>query len=115
MSDYNISLPSKPRVITESERSGTYEIDGLVPGYGYTLGNSLRRIILSSLGGAAVTSVKIEGVSHEFANIEGIKEDVITMLLHLKNVRFALTSSEPQKITLSVKGPKIVTAGDIAI
>jgi DNA-directed RNA polymerase subunit alpha len=114
MSEQKIILPSKPKPIFEEDNKGVFEIDGLVPGYGYTLGNSLRRIILSSLGGSAVTSVKIDGVSHEFANIEGIKEDVITMLLHLKNVRFALTSSEPQKITLSVKGPKVVTAGDIS-
>jgi len=114
MSEQKIILPSKPKSIFEEENKGVFEIDGLVPGYGYTLGNSLRRIILSSLGGAAVTSVKIEGVSHEFANIEGIKEDVITMLLHLKNVRFALTTSEPQKISLSVKGPKVITAEDIS-
>lgn len=114
MSEQKIILPSKPKSIFEEENKGVFEIDGLVPGYGYTLGNSLRRIILSSLGGAAITSVKIEGVSHEFANIEGIKEDVITMLLHLKNVRFAIPSSEPQKISLSVKGPKVVTAEDIS-
>ena len=59
MSDYHIALPSKPRIVSESEQSGTYEIDGLYPGYGYTLGNSLRRIVLSSLPGAAVTHVKI--------------------------------------------------------
>ena len=68
MSDYHIALHSKPRVVSESERSGTYEIDGLYPGYGFTLGNSLRRIILSSLPGAAVTHVKIPGVAHEFSS-----------------------------------------------
>jgi len=113
MSEQNIILPSKPRATLEEGNKGVFEIDGLVPGYGYTLGNSLRRIILSSLTGAAITAVKIDGVSHEFATIEGIKEDVITILLNLKNVRFALTSDEPQKVTLSVKGPKIVTAADI--
>jgi len=66
MIDYNILLPSKPKVITEDEKKGIYEIDGLYPGYGHTLGNSLRRIILSSLPGASVTSVKIAGVPHEF-------------------------------------------------
>ncbi len=113
MTEQNIILPSKPRATLEDGNKGVFEIDGLVPGYGYTLGNSLRRIILSSLTGAAVTSVKIDGVSHEFATIEGVKEDVITILLNLKNVRFAVTSDEPQKVTLSVKGPKVITAADI--
>ncbi len=113
MSHQTIILPSKPKAVLEEGSKGVYEIDGLVPGYGYTLGNSLRRIILSSLRGAAVTAVKIDGVSHEFATIEGVKEDVITILLNLKNVRFTLTGEEPQKVTLSVKGPKLVSAGDI--
>ena len=115
MSDYVIALPSKPRVVSESERSGTYEIDGLYPGYGYTLGNSLRRIILSSLRGAAVTHVKIPGVAHEFSTIEGVKEDVVTILLNIRKIRFRLSSDEPQTITLSVKGPCEVTAGDLKL
>jgi DNA-directed RNA polymerase subunit alpha len=110
MSDLNVILPSKPRIVLEEENKGVYEIDGLYPGYGHTLGNSLRRIILSSLPGAAVTSVKISGVDHEFSTIEGVKEDVITILLHLKKVRFKMATDEPQKVTLSVKGPKTVTA-----
>lgn len=113
MSEQTIILPSKPRAILEEVNKGVFEIDGLLPGYGYTLGNSLRRVILSSLRGSAVTAVKIEGVSHEFSTIEGIKEDVITILLNLKNIRFAMESDEPQKVTLSVKGPKIITAADI--
>ncbi len=113
MSEQKIILPSKPRAALEEGNKGVFEIDGLVPGYGYTLGNSLRRIILSSLPGAAVTAVKIEGVSHEFSTIEGVKEDVITILLNLKNVRFELATDESQTVTLSVKGPKIVTAEDI--
>ncbi len=115
MSDYHIALPSKPRVVSESERSGTYEIDGLYPGYGYTLGNSLRRIIHSSLPGAAVTHVKIPGVSHEFSTIEGVKEDVVTILLNIRKIRFQLLTDEPQTITLSVKGPASVTAGDLVL
>jgi DNA-directed RNA polymerase subunit alpha len=114
MSEQKIILPSKPRATLEEGNKGVFEIDGLVPGYGYTLGNSLRRIILSSLPGAAVTAIKIEGVSHEFATIDGVKEDVITILLNLKNVRFQLLTDEPQKVTLSIKGPKIVTAEDIS-
>jgi len=115
MSDYYIALPSKPRVVSESERSGTYEIDGLYPGYGYTLGNSLRRIILSSLPGAAVTHVKIPGVSHEFSTIEGVREDVVTILLNIRKVRFKISTDEPQTITLSAKGPKTITAGDFKL
>lgn len=115
MSDYHIALPSKPRVVNESERSGTYEIDGLYPGYGYTLGNSLRRIILSSLPGAAVTHVKIPGVAHEFSTITGVKEDVVTVLLNIRKIRLKLLTDEPQTITLSVKGPKVVTAEDLKL
>lgn len=114
MNEHAILLPSKPKAVVEEGNKGIFEIEGLVPGYGYTLGNSLRRIILSSLPGAAITAVKIDGVSHEFATIDGVKEDVITILLQLKNVRFQMTSDEPQKVTLSVKGPKVVTAADIA-
>ena len=115
MSDYHIALPSKPRVVTESERSGTYEIDGLYPGYGYTLGNSLRRIILSSLPGAAVTHVKIPGVAHEFSTIEGVKEDVVTILLNIRKIRLKILTDEAQTITLSAKGPRTITAGDLKL
>ncbi|HYF29266.1 MAG TPA: DNA-directed RNA polymerase subunit alpha, partial [Candidatus Paceibacterota bacterium] len=110
--EYHITLPSKPRVVKEEELQGIYEIDSLYPGYGHTLGNSLRRIILSSLPGAAVTAVKIEGVSHEFATIEGVRESVMEVLLNLKRVHFSLQGDEPQTISLSVKGPKQVTAAD---
>ncbi len=113
MSEQKIILPSKPKAVLEEGNKGIFEIDGLVPGYGYTLGNSLRRIILSSLPGAAITAVKIDGVSHEFSTIEGVKEDVITLLLNLKNVRFQLVGDEPAKVSFSAKGPKIVTAADI--
>lgn len=115
MPDYNVILPSKPRIVSEDEISGIYEIDGLYPGYGHTLGNSLRRIILSSLPGAAITSVKIEGVPHEFSTIQGVKEDVITILLNLKKVRFKMLTDEPQTVTLSVKGSKVATAADIKV
>ena len=113
MSEYKIVMPSKPRVVMEEENKGVFEIDGLYPGYGHTLGNSLRRIILSSLPGASLTSIKIDGVNHEFQTLEGIKEDVIVMILNLKKTRFKILSDEPQTVTLSVKGPKEVTAGDI--
>jgi DNA-directed RNA polymerase subunit alpha len=111
----HITLPSKPRVVSEEGMQGTYEIDSLYPGYGHTLGNSLRRIILSSLSGAAVTQVKIEGVQHEFATIEGVRESVMEILLNLKRVHFVLHGDEPQTISLSVKGPKSVTAADFKL
>ncbi|MEK9181578.1 MAG: DNA-directed RNA polymerase subunit alpha [Patescibacteria group bacterium] len=113
MPEYKIIMPSKPRVVLEEGNKGVFEIDGLYPGYGHTLGNSLRRIILSSLPGASVTSIKIDGVSHEFQAMDGIKEDVIAMILNLKKTRFKMISDEPQIVTLSIKGPKEVTAGDI--
>jgi DNA-directed RNA polymerase subunit alpha len=115
MLDYNITLPSKPKVISEDGFKGTYEIEDLFPGYGHTLGNSLRRIVLSSLLGAAITSVKIEGAPHEFSTLDGVKEDVITMLLNLKKARFKLATNEPQTVTISIKGVKEVTAGDIKV
>lgn len=111
--EYNVSLPAKPKIVSEEEFSGMYEIDGLYPGYGHTLGNSLRRIILSSLPGAAITLVKIDGVAHEFSTIDGVKEDVITLLLNLKKVRIQMHTDEPQTLTLKAKGPKAVTAADI--
>ena len=115
MSTQEIILPSKPRVVSEEGNKGVYEIDNLYPGYGHTLGNSLRRIILSSLPGAAITTLKIDGVAHEFSTIQGVHEDVMTILLNLKRVRFNMTTDEPQLITLSVKGAKKVNAGDIKV
>lgn len=113
--EYHITLPSKPRVVSEEGLQGVYEIDSLYPGYGHTLGNSLRRIIHASLPGAAVTSVKIEGVSHEFATIEGVRESVMEVLLNLKRVHFALHGDEAQTISLSVKGAQQVTAADFKL
>ncbi|MEY2665069.1 MAG: hypothetical protein RLZZ480_174 [Candidatus Parcubacteria bacterium] len=113
MLETNVTLPSKPRVVSEEENRGTFEIDGLYPGYGHTLGNSLRRIILSSLPGAAITQVKINGVEHEFSAMDGVKEDVIMILLNLRRIRLALHSDEPVTITLKKSGIGLVTAGDI--
>jgi len=121
MADYTILLPSKPKIVQEEALSGVFEIEGLYPGYGHTLGNSLRRIILSSLPGAAITSVKITGVSHEFSVLEGVKEDVITILLNLKKIRMRFNADEPQVITLKVKGltgdskERRVTASDLEV
>jgi len=113
MPDFNIILPSKPVIVSEKDMMGVYEVEGLYPGYGHTLGNSLRRIILSSLPGYAITAVKIDGVSHEFSTIDGVKEDVIAIILNLKKIRFKVVGDEPHKLDLNVKGPKEVKAGDI--
>ncbi len=121
MADYTIHLPSKPRVISEEGEIGVFEIEGLYPGYGHTLGNSLRRIILSSLPGVAVTSVKITGISHEFSVMDGVKEDVITILLNLKKIRMKMTTDEPQILSLKIKGlagangERVVTAKDLDV
>jgi len=112
---YDVILPSKPKVIREDSQSGVYEIDGLYPGYGHTLGNSLRRIILSSLPGAAITKVKIAGVEHEFSTIDGVKEDVVTILLALKKVRIRIDTDLPQTLEIKVKGMKEVTGKDIEV
>ena len=113
--EYHVTLPSKPRVVSEEGMQGVYEIDSLYPGYGHTLGNSLRRIILSSLPGAAVTSVKIDDVQHEFATIEGVHESVMEILLNLKRVHFTLHGDDAQTVRLSVKGPKLASAGDLQL
>ncbi len=115
MSSHSIILPSKPRIVKEDATSGVYEIDGLYPGYGHTLGNSLRRIILSSIPGASITSLSIDGVKHEFSAIDGIKEDVIAIILNLKKTRFKLHGDDAQKATLHIKGAKAVLAKDISM
>lgn len=115
MSSHSIILPSKPRIVKEDAVSGIYEIDGLYPGYGHTLGNSLRRIILSSIPGASITSLSIDGVKHEFSAIDGIKEDVIAIILNLKKTRFKLHGDDAQKATLHIKGARQVTAKDISV
>lgn len=113
MLETNVTLPSKPRVVSEEGFKGIFEIDGLYPGYGHTLGNSLRRIILSSLPGAAITQVKIDGVEHEFSTLSGVKEDVLTLLLNLRRVRLQLHGDEPMTISLKKSGAGIITAADI--
>lgn len=114
MSSHSIILPSKPRIVKEDAVSGVYEIDGLYPGYGHTLGNSLRRIILSSIPGASITALSIDGVKHEFSSIDGIKEDVIAIILNLKKTRFKLHGDDAQKATLHIKGAKTITAANIS-
>jgi len=98
----------------ERPNEGTLIVEPCTPGYGTTLGNALRRVLLSSLPGAAVTSVKIRGVDHEFSTVPHVKEDVLEIIMNLKAVRMKLFSEEPVKLTLSVKGEKVVTAGDFS-
>lgn len=108
-----ISFPQKPKFTEIDKFTGKFEIDGCYPGYGTTLGNALRRVLLSSLEGAAITSVKIKGISHEFSTIPGVLEDAVHMILNLKKVRFRMFSEEPMKVTLKSKGMGEVKAGDI--
>ena len=107
-----ILLPAKPKVINQDKNKATFEIEGLYPGYGVTLGNSLRRVLFSSIVGASVTQVKIDGVSHEFTTKDGVLEDIITIVLNLKKLRFKMHDDESQRIILSVKGEKEVTGAD---
>lgn len=109
-----ISLPQKPVIISEDGNHGVYEIKELFPGYGYTIGNSIRRVLLSSLPGAVITAVKIEGVGHEFSTIEGVVEDVVEIILNLKQIRFKTYGDETSyKASLSAKGEKEIKAKDI--
>jgi len=108
-----ISLPQKPKYSKTGENSGKFEILGCYPGYGTTLGNALRRVLLSSLSGAALTSVKIKGVSHEFSAIPGILEDVVQIILNLKKIRFRMEGEETVKISLNAKGEGKITAKSI--
>jgi len=103
----------KIKKISETDKEGVFEIEGLYTGYGLTLGNSLRRVLLSSLPGAAITQIKIKGAEHEFSTLPGILEDIIEITLNLKKVRFHFYASEPQILALRVKGEKEVTAADI--
>ncbi len=107
--------PSKPKVVFEEGNKAGFEIEGLYPGYGQTIGNGLRRVLLSSLEGAVITSVKIEGVGHEFTTIEGVMEDMVEILLNLKQLRFRIHEEGPVTITLSAKGEKEVTGADFKV
>jgi len=98
--------------ISDEGKTGIFEIEPLLPGYGVTIGNSLRRVLLSSLEGYAIKSVKIEGVEHEYSTIKGMKEDVVDLILNLKLARFMLNDVNNAKLGLSVKGPKAVTIDD---
>ena len=107
-----------PRVIKVDEASNTRATVTLEPlerGFGHTLGNALRRILLSSMPGCAITEVEIDGVEHEYSAIEGVQEDVIEILLNLKGVALSLNGKDSAQLTLSAQGPCTVTAADIQI
>lgn len=108
-----IHTPGLVAVDDHSAMSATFTVEPLQSGYGMTLGNSLRRVLLSSIAGAAVTSFKIEGVTHEFTTVKGVKEDVVAIMLNLKRLRFRVYGDEPQNVRIVKKGNGIVTGKDI--
>lgn len=110
-----IHTPYLASITDHSPTSATFAIEPLHTGYGMTLGNSLRRVLLSSIAGAAVTGFRIVGVSHEFTTIPGIKEDVVAIMLNLKGIRFKVFSDEPQTISLSKKAKGVVKAKDLQL
>ena len=110
-----IHTPILSNVTDHSATSATFVIEPLHTGYGMTLGNSMRRVLLSSIAGAAITSFRIEGVSHEFTTAEGVKEDVVDIMQNLKGIRFRVFSDEPQTLRISKKGKGAVTAKDITV
>lgn len=113
--DITIPLPAKLvwEPSPEGQHKGKVTISPCYPGYGITLGNALRRVMLSSLPGAAIYAIKIKGVQHEFSTIPHVKEDIVEIILNLKRVRLKLFSDEPIKLSLKAKGEKKVKAGDI--
>lgn len=108
-----IPLPNKIYFTKDEAKTSEVVIEPLYPGYGVTLGNALRRVLLSSLPGGAVTAVKIKGVDHEFSTIPNVTEDVVDIILNLKKLRLRVHSEEPVRLTLTAKGQKVVTAADI--
>ena len=109
-------LPLPPKLIQKKDKNiSVFEMKALYPGYGITIGNALRRILLSSLEGVAVTQVKIKGVQHEFSTVPDVLEDVLMIILNLKKLRFKLFTEEFQRATLSIKGKKKVKASDFKL
>lgn len=108
-----ISLPEKINISDKGENRYQVVIEPFYPGYGITVGNALRRVMLSSLEGAAVTSFKLEGAKHEFDSIDFVKEDLVEIMLNLKKLRLKCFSDEPVKLTLEAKGEKEVYANEI--
>jgi len=110
-----IPLPLQPKIVKKEKNKAIFEIEALYPGYGVTIGNTLRRVLLSSLPGAAATQMKIKGALHEFSTLPGVLEDLIQISLDIKKLRFKIFSDEPQKITLKVRGEKEITGADFEL
>lgn len=108
-----IHNPALAEIQDLSDNVATFVVKPLEPGYGNTLGNSLRRVLLSSINGAAIVAFKIDGVSHEFTSIEGVKEDVVDIMLNLKNIKFKAHTDSPVELRLEKTGTGIITAKDI--
>jgi DNA-directed RNA polymerase subunit alpha len=104
---------TKPKIIKKEDSSAVFEIENLYPGYGITLANALRRTLLSSIPGASATTIKLEGVPHEFSTLEGVIEDVVEIILNIKLVRFKIHGDEAQTLKLEVSGEKEIKAKDI--
>jgi len=114
MESINFAEAINIKNISENETEGIFEIEGLYKGYGVMVGNALRRVLLSSMPGAAITQVKIKGASHEFTTLPGVVEDMVEIALNLKRVRFQIHTDEPQVLTLKARGETKITAADIA-
>jgi DNA-directed RNA polymerase subunit alpha len=110
-----IHTPGLVQVDDHSDVSSTFVVEPLHSGYGMTLGNSMRRVLLSSISGAAVTSFKIEGATHEFTTVKGVKEDVVDIMLNLKGIRFRVYGDEPQQVRIVKSGKGVITAKDIQV
>ena len=108
-----IHNPTLSNITNNGDNSATFVIEPLHSGYGTTLGNSLRRVLLSSIEGAAITAFKVEGATHEFTTLPGVKEDIVDIMLNLKNIKFRNIGDEPVELTISKKGSGAVTANDI--
>ncbi|MBI1888660.1 MAG: DNA-directed RNA polymerase subunit alpha [Candidatus Spechtbacteria bacterium] len=109
----HITLPKSPQVKEKSGNRAIFEIEGLFPGYGVTIGNALRRVLYSSLPGAAITRVKIKGAPHEFSTLAGVLEDILEITLNIKQIYVKLHGDEPQTASIKVKGAKEIKASDI--
>lgn len=109
----HISTPTSVKYTPVGDNKTQVTIEPCYPGYGITIGNALRRVLLSSLPGAAVSSVKINGIQHEYDSLEHVKEDVVEIMMNLKKLRLTIHSDEPVVLQLNVKGEKEATAGDI--
>lgn len=108
-----IPLPNQVSLVNQEGNHYTFVMEPLYPGYGVTIGNALRRVLLSSMPGAAVVAVKMKWVDHEFSTIPNVKEDVVEIILNLKQLRLKVHTDEPVRLSLKVKGEKVVTAADI--